>query len=193
LNRALKSATFEEAKLLESHQMSKEQYPIGPFKKPSSYTEADLRNWMSDLQKLPALLEAEVKGLDDDDLETPYRDGGWTIRQVINHIADSHVNMYLRIRQALTQNNPSIIAYDQDSWAMLIDAEDGPIEPSIKIIDGIHSRTLYLLDSLRHGEFERTYYHPEYDKTYKIWEVVALYAWHSNHHLAHVKMAKKKI
>lgn len=173
--------------------MSKENYPIGEFKAPNSYTEADLKNWMDDLLTLPAKLEQEVKGLDDDDLETPYRDGGWTIRQVVSHIADSHINMYLRVRLALTQNNPSILPYDQDSWAYLIDAEDGPIEPSIKIIDGVHQRLLTLFDSLRHGEFERTYEHPEYKKTYKIWEVIAQYAWHGNHHLAHIKQAKKLI
>lgn len=173
--------------------MSDPRYPIGEFKKPASYYEADLRNWMNDLKNLPALLEQELKGLDDDDLETPYRDGGWTIRQVVNHLADSHVNAYVRLRLALTQTNPEVLGYDQDSWAMLIDAEDGPVEPSIKILDGVHSRLLHLLDSLRHGEFERTYYHKEYEKTYKVWEVVALYAWHSNHHLAHVKQAKKNI
>lgn len=173
--------------------MSEERYPVGPNPYPKTYTEADLRNWIDDLKKLPQHLEQELKGLSDDDLETPYRDGGWTIRQVVNHLADSHTNMYLRVRMALTQSNPTILPYDQDSWAMLIDAEDGPVEPSIKMLDGIHSRLIHLFDSLRHGEFERSFVHPEDDRTYKVWEVISTYAWHSRHHLAHVKMGKKNI
>jgi len=173
--------------------MSNDKYPIGQFSMPEKYTEADLMNWLDDLRLLPERIEREIKRLDDDDFDTPYRDGGWTIKQVINHLADSHINMYVRVRMALTQTNPTILPYDQDSWAYLIDAEDGPVEPSIMILDGIHQRLLDLFDSMRHGEFERAYYHPEKKRSFKIWEAVALYAWHSNHHLAHIKQAKKRL
>ena len=173
--------------------MSKEKYPIGKFKPVKSYTEADLKNWMEDLRTLPSSVNKLVIDLDDDALETSYRDGGWTIQQVVHHLADSHINMYFRVRLALTNSKPTIIPYDQDSWALLIDAEEEPVSSSIDILSGIHSRLIHLFKNLRHGEFERAYYHPEDKKDYKLWEVVALYAWHSNHHLAHIKQGIARI
>jgi len=138
------------------------------------------------------LLRKEVENLSDEQLNTPYREGGWTIRQVVHHLPDSHLNSYVRFKLALTEDNPKVKTYEEHLWAELKDTFETPIEVSLNLINSLHKRWVVLLKSLSDEQFERTFNHPEWgniplDKT------LALYAWHSRHHLAHITELKKRM
>ena len=137
------------------------------------------------LGELPQNLRAAVKHLDDEQLDTPYRDGGWTVRQVVHHVADSHMNCYLRIRLALTEDAPTIRPYEEKAWATLHDAADAPVEWSLELLEALHARLLMLLHSLSPDQWKRTYVHPE-NGSMRLDQVALLYAWHSRHHVAHI-------
>ena len=164
------------------------KYPIGDFEYGKKYSAKDTRSHIKVLDKLPQRLKALTAKLTDTELETPYRPGGWTIRQVVHHIADSHINMFTRIRFALTEQNPPIKGYDEAAWAELPDHEL-PIKPSLLIIEGVHKRMVYLFKNLDKKALKRTYYHGGYQKSFEIQEVLALYAWHSEHHYQHILQA----
>ncbi len=163
------------------------RFPIGEFKTPRVYTEKMLSNWLGDLATFPQEIRAVSEHLSDEQLDTPYREGGWTVRQVIHHCADSHMNSYTRVKLSLTEENPTIKPYFEDRWAELLDAKSMPIEPSLRIIEGIHRRWVHLLQSLSSSDLEQTFEHPEHQRAFLIKEVIAFYAWHSKHHLAHIK------
>ena len=131
-------------------------------------------------------------GLTEAQLDTPYRPEGWTIRQVIHHCADSHMNALTRLKLTLTEDQPVIKPYFQDRWVELHDTKNMPIQPSLKMIEGIHARWAVLLNNLTDQELEKSFIHPEYGKTIKIIENIGNYAWHSNHHLAHITETKKR-
>jgi uncharacterized damage-inducible protein DinB len=133
-----------------------------------------------------------VDKLTNAELETPYRPGGWTIRQVVHHVADSHMNSIVRFKLALTEDNPTVKPYEEDRWALLQDYKL-PIEPSLQILDGVHQRLTALFESFTDQQLERTFYHPASQDTATLKKVMALYAWHSQHHLAHIELAKKAI
>ena len=137
------------------------------------------------LGELPQNLRAAVRHLDDDQLNTPYREGGWTVRQLVHHIADSHMNCYVRIRLALTEEAPAIKPYDEKAWATLHDAEIAPVEWSLELLEALHARLLMLLHSLKPAQWQRTYVHPE-NGSMRLDQVASLYAWHSRHHVAHI-------
>lgn len=168
------------------------KYPIGRFEEPATITTETLSKWISDILYFPERLKNEVNHLTDEQLNTPYRSGGWTIRQVIHHCADSHMNSLTRLKLVLTEDKPTIKPYDEGRWAELADSKNMPIEPSLKMIEGIHERWTVLLNNLTKDEYSRIFVHPEHGKTFRIDENIGIYAWHCNHHLAHITETKKR-
>ena len=166
------------------------KYPIGRYQAPSVISSEQRTAWIEEMAKLPLNLNNDVAGLNDAQLDTPYRPGGWTIRQVVHHIPDSHMNSYMRFRLALTENVPLIKPYDEGAWAQLIDARTAPIAPSLAMLEGLHTRFVLLLKSLSDADFARTFRHPELGERRLDW-TLGLYAWHSLHHVAHINNAKK--
>jgi uncharacterized damage-inducible protein DinB len=162
------------------------RYPIGRFEWPASLNSEDLRKAIAEIAAAPAELRAAVNGLSDEQLETPYRPGGWTVRQVIHHVADSHMNSYMRFRFALTEPEPTIKAYDENVWAQLPDASRAPLDPSLGLLDGLHRRWVLLLESFTPAEWARTFRHPEHPNPLRLDSTAALYAWHGKHHAAHI-------
>lgn len=168
------------------------KYPIGQFESPAKITTAILSQWIADISSFPARLQNEVNHLTDEQLDTQYRPEGWTIRQVIHHCADSHMNSLIRFKLALTEDQPTIKPYYEERWAELLDSKNMPIAPSIKMLEGIHERWSILLNNLTDEQYERIFIHPEHGKTFRIDENIGVYAWHGNHHLAHITETKKR-
>ena len=168
------------------------KFPIGNFAPPVSYTPEDLRKWTKTIKEFPGKLRHAIVNLNEKQLDTPYRPGGWTIRQVVHHCADSHMNSLLRFKWALTEENPTIKPYEEADWALLPDYRM-PVESSLKILEGLHLHWGALLDSFGEDEWRRTFTHPATGKTMQLKTALALYAWHSKHHLAHVAQALKLI
>lgn len=162
------------------------RYPVGRFSPVSPATDAVRRAAIDDIDALPGRIRDAVRGLTDAQLDTPYRDGGWTVRQVVHHIADSHMNAYVRLKLALTEDAPIIKPYDENAWAALADSQL-PVASSLAIIDGVHTRWAALLRAMTPAQFERPWRHPEYgDEPVLLDRLVQIYAWHSRHHVAHV-------
>lgn len=161
-------------------------YPVGKFEYGKSYTAADNQRHIQDLELFPKQLITIASELTPDLLLESYRPGGWNARQIIHHIADSHLNAYMRIKLVLTENTPVIKPYDQDSWASLEDSLKLPIEISLNLIESIHQRMVCVLKSVDNSAFEKKYVHPEYNREFKLEEVLALYAWHGKHHAGHL-------
>lgn len=170
--------------------LEKIQFPIGRFNLPEVITEQIRSEWISAIASLPLKLNNEVGQLSDNELELKYRSGGWTIRQIVHHCADSHMNSFIRFKLALTEDKPVIKPYFEDRWAELSDTKKMPIESSLKLIDAIHQRWAYLLEDMSEVQFARTFVHPEHGKTFRLDEMLGFYAWHGNHHLAHIIDAK---
>jgi hypothetical protein len=168
------------------------KYPIGKFENPETITEEILAAWISAIAAFPHRLKNEVNGLNQEQLDTPYRPEGWTIRQLIHHCADSHINSYTRFKLTLTEDRPTIKPYWEDRWAELIDSKTLPVEYSINLLDGLHARWVGLLHSLTAQDFAKTFIHPEHKKEISLNEYVGFYAWHCNHHLAHITGVKKR-
>ena len=163
------------------------RFPIGRFARPApgvALPEGLLRGAIADLAELPEQLRNAVGGLDHAQLDTPYREGGWTVRQLTHHVADSHMNAFLRVRKALTEDAPTIMAYDEKAWAELPDTV-APVEWSLELVESLHARWVLLLHSLSPAEWQRTFVHPEHGPQ-TVEFATLLYAWHSRHHLAHV-------
>lgn len=159
-------------------------YPIGKF----VYTTAagELASAIERISSLPDRLREAVSGLTDAQLDTPYREGGWTIRQVIHHVPDSHINAYVRFKLAITEGNPTIRPYDEVKWAECEEAMHGEIRLSLNLLEALHARWVTFLRTLSASDLERTYYHPVNKKQSKLIEIVSMYAWHGDHHLAHI-------
>ena len=171
--------------------MTDPRYPIGKFHYEGPPSEQQKQRFLDDIASAPANLRAAVKSLSDAQLDTPYRDGGWTVRQVVHHVPDSHMNSYVRFKLALTEDDPTIKPYFEDRWAQLADTKATPIEVSLAMLDLLHDRWLRLLRSLGPEDWKRTFRHPEMgpmtlDKT------LALYAWHGKHHVAHVTELRRR-
>jgi hypothetical protein len=162
------------------------KYPIGRFRLPEIVTHEAIQDAISTIKAFPANFFTAVSPLSISQLDTPYRPGGWTVRQLVHHCADSHMNAFIRFKLALTEENPTIKPYDEGTWANLPDA-NLPIESSLAIIRAIHFKWGVLLDSMNPEDFKKTFFHPEKQKTQALGEVTLLYAWHSQHHLAHVQ------
>lgn len=172
--------------------IEKLKFPIGKFEKPTIITKDILTKWISDISTFPIRLLNEVVDLTDEQLDTQYRPNGWTIRQVIHHCADSHMNSLIRLKLALTEDQPTIKPYFEERWAELLDTKNMPIQPSLKMIEGIHERWAVLLNNLTDEQYGRIFIHPEHGKTFRVDENIGVYAWHCNHHLAHITATKKQ-
>lgn len=165
------------------------KYPLGEYKAPEEITEEVFNEWVETLASLPEKLKKLVGNLSYDELELQYRPGSWNIKQVVHHLADSHMNSFLRFKWILTEDKPTIKTYNEGEWAKTADATNEEIMESTDILEGLHNRLIILLKSLRPDQKKRTFIHPEYGKELALEWLVGLYAWHSRHHLAHIKQA----
>jgi hypothetical protein len=161
------------------------RFPIGKMKLPAEVTTTLRKQYLNEIAAAPARLRAAVQGLSDDQLDTPYRTDGWTVRQVVHHVPDSHLNSYVRCKWALTEAEPLIKTYDHDGWSTLADARTAPIEMSLTLLDVLHERWLFLLNRLDEDDFARTFKHPEWGLV-RLDQNLAIYAWHGKHHVAHI-------
>ena len=166
--------------------MDDPRYPIGPFAYRGVQTTDERLDCIARIAVTPANLRRAVAGLTDTQLDTPYRDGGWTVRQVIHHVPDSHLNAYTRFRLALTEPTPAIRPYFEHLWAELPDARGAPVEVSLTLLEALHRRWLLLLRSLEPADWERRYLHPEHGREWTLDDVLALFAWHGDDHTAHI-------
>lgn len=167
------------------------KFPIGRFETPANISRAELDSYIQAIEELPSQLRESVNGLNDVQLDTPYREGGWTLRQVVHHLADSHANNYARIRFALTEENPAIKPYDEAKWAELPDARSGGLEHSLNMLEGIHGRWAALMRTFTEKEWKRTFYHPERGVV-ALDATMALYVWHGKHHVAHIRELRRR-
>jgi len=167
------------------------RYPIGKFQAPKETTQAMRAQAIQEIAALPAAVRAATQGLNDAKLDTPYRDGGWTVRQVVHHVADSHLNAYVRCRLALTEMEPTIKPYEESAWAKLEDAARSPIDVSLRLLEPLHERWVTLLRSVKAEEFARTFRHPDHGVKTLDW-MLFLYAWHGKHHTAHITELRKQ-
>jgi uncharacterized damage-inducible protein DinB len=161
------------------------RYPIGRFVRPAAFTNESRTFATAELADAPARFRAAVAGLSESQLEMPYRDAGWTVRQLVHHMADSHMNAYVRTRLTLTEDNPTIKPYEEQLWAELPDAKTFPVEVSLKLLDAMHARWVGLLETLSDGQWSRQFTHPVTGPM-ALDAMTAFYAWHSNHHVAHI-------
>ncbi len=172
----------------DAKQLEKQRYPVGRFERPGRLTREQRSASIATLERLPAELRALTSALSDAQLDQHYRPGGWTVRQLVHHVADSHLNAYARMRLALTEVSPTIKPYDEAKWAELEDARTLPVAPSLALLEALHQRWVVLLRSLADEQWTRTYRHPEMGEQ-TMEQVLALYDWHSRHHLGHARAA----
>lgn len=161
------------------------RYPIGRFAHGGPVTDADLAGWTGAVERLPSQLRAAVAGLDGEQLDTPYRPGGWTVRQVVHHVPDSHLNAFVRFKWALTEDAPAIKAYDENGWAALPDTRAVPVETALAFLEALHLRWAGLIRALGREALARTFVHPV-SGVNRLDETLGMYAWHGRHHVAHV-------
>ena len=167
------------------------KFPVGKFKEPAIIDESHIKNWIKIIKDFPHQLKQETSNLSENELEKTYRPDGWTIRQLVNHCADSHMNSLIRFKLALTENTPIIKAYHEDLWAEMSDSKFFPIQSSIKILEGVHERWVNLLENLTEKEMNMSYIHPDSKEVISIKTNIGIYAWHCEHHLNHIVIAKK--
>ncbi len=172
--------------------MGDPRFPIGKFSYDGPNSDEKRKALIDDMAQVPAAMRAAVQGLSPQQLDTPYREGGWTVRQVVHHVPESHMNAYIRFKLALTENEPTVKPYDEKAWAQLPDNSSTPVEVSLMLLDSVHERFVYLLRTIQGGDWNRTFKHPEaglmtLDKN------LALYAWHGRHHIAHVTELRKRM
>lgn len=168
------------------------RFPIGRFHPPDPIDAASIAQWVGEIAAAPAQLRDAVRGLDDSQLDTPYRPDGWTVRQVVHHLPDSHVNSYVRFRLALTEEQPTVRPYNEAKWAELPDARSGPVEDSLRLLEAVHTRWVALLRGLSTGDLERTFHHPA-NGIMRLDRNVGLYAWHGRHHIAHITALRDRL
>ena len=162
------------------------RYPIGKFQWPSQSSLQDIQRWIDEIERFPYNLGEVIEHLPETLYKAPYRPGGWTIQQLVHHIADSHMNSYIRFKWALTEEAPTIKAYDEKKWALTPEVEAAPLDFSVDLLKSLHTRWVVLLRQLKDSDWERTFVHPESGKVYSLAATAALYAWHGKHHLAHI-------
>jgi len=161
------------------------RYPIGRFSRPAAIEADERKSAVQDIAEMPELLRNALEGLNDDELNTPYREGGWTVRQLVHHIADSHMQAFSRVRLALTEDAPVIKPYDEKAWAALHDSIAAPVEWSLELIESLHARWVMMLQALSESQWKRVFVHPE-NGPQTIEFATLLYSWHSRHHVAHI-------
>lgn len=173
-------------------ELYKLKFPIGEFDKPENITSININKWINDIESFPKRLENMVSELNSIELNYKYRPGGWKIKQVIHHCADSHMNSLIRFKLALTEETPVIRPYYEDRFAELPDSLDDNIESSLILLKGLHAKLTSVMKSLTDEDLQKEYLHPEHGEKFKLEEVVGVYAWHSNHHLAHIEQALER-
>jgi hypothetical protein len=161
------------------------RYPIGKYQ-PQQFSEKQKQEWLTDIRLLPQSLENAIQNLDESQLNTPYREGGWKVTQLVHHVADSHINAYCRFKLGLTENNPAIRPYEEKLWAELPDVENIPINVSLTLLHALHTRWYAAIKDLNDEDWNRTVLHPEHNKTFTLWHLLGMYAWHCKHHVAHI-------
>jgi hypothetical protein len=178
---------------MENPELEKLKFPIGQFTAPEPVTEEHLKNYISDIENFPGELKALVSGITENQLNTCYRENGWTVKQVIHHIADSHMNAYIRFKLALTEDMPTVRPHFEDKWAELGDYSSTPPEVSLILIEALHRRWTDLLRSMSKKDFESIFFHPEHGQEFSLAEIAGMYAWHGKHHYAHINELKKRM
>ena len=171
--------------------IEKLKFPIGEYVIDKNPSKSTIESWIKDIETFPSSLEKEITHISKDALNWKYRPNGWTVKQVIHHCADSHINSYIRFKLAITEETPTIKPYFEDKWAELLDAKDNDVSYSLSILKGLHYRWAKMLRSLTKEQLKRTFYHPENKSKINLAENIGLYAWHCNHHLAHIKNGLK--
>jgi hypothetical protein len=171
--------------------MDELSFPVGRFQRPTSLTQDERRRAIDDIAAAPKNLRAATRGLDDSQLDTPYRPGGWTVRQVVHHVPDSHMNAYIRFKLTLTEDTPTIKPYDQAAWAHLEDARSTPIETSLSLLETVHDRWVRILAAMSPSDFERQLNHPE-NGMMNLDQLLAMYQWHGKHHVAHINGLRQR-
>ena len=169
------------------------QYPIGKFEMPEFMSLDLLKSWVVTIEVFPDMIKKATNHLAEDQIDTPYREDGWTIRQVVHHVADSHMNAYIRFKLAITEDKPVIKPYKQGLWALYPDANEMEIDASVMIIEGVHDRWVALMKTLDRKDWKRVYVHPEYNREIALDEAAGQYAWHCKHHLAHINGLKERM
>ena len=164
------------------------KYPTGQFSYQAGYSDAERQRKKEIIRSYPERLANALENITDAQLDTHYRSEGWTLRQVIHHVADSHMNAYIRFKWALSEDQPVIKAYNEKEWAKLPDTQHTPISVSIDILRAVHQRWLILMDHMRDEDWQRAVFHPESKRVIKLEEFLGLYAWHGDHHLGHIKL-----
>ena len=173
--------------------MSDLRYPIGTFERRDALSADERRTMIETIAAAPSRMREAVAGLSDAQLDTPYREGGWTVRQVVHHVPDSHLNAYVRLKLALTEDDPLIRPYDEMRWAALPDSRDTPLDVSLTLLESLHARWVTLLSSIKDADFRRTLRHPDHTGILTVDWLVAMYAWHSRHHVAHVTSLRERM
>ncbi|HMO62184.1 MAG TPA: putative metal-dependent hydrolase [Ferruginibacter sp.] len=167
-------------------------FPIGKYE-PQAFSELQLKAWIADIQFLPQHIENALLNLDEAQLNTPYRPGGWTVKQLVHHVADSHMNAFIRFKLGLTENNPTIKPYEQDEWVTLADVSDIPVNVSVTLLHALHTRWAELLKNIKGEQWNRTVVHPEHGRQMSLWFLLGMYAWHSRHHTAHITALRERM
>ena len=170
--------------------MTDPRFPIGKFSFEGTLSEQQKAQFLDDIEQTPARMRAAVKGLSEPQLDTPYREGGWTVRQVVHHVPDSHMNSYVRFKLALTEQEPTIRPYMEDLWAELPEAKSAPVELSLALLENLHKRWILMLRAIPPAEWKRTFRHPDIGVV-TLEKNLALYAWHGKHHVAHITELRK--
>ena len=174
-----------------SNDIDQLRFPIGKFESPETISDQEIQTWIKEIENLPSELKDALNLLKSEQLDTHYRPGGWTLRQVVNHLADSHMNSYIRFKLAASEDLPTIKPYLEDKWAEFEDGKNAPVEISLMLLQSLHSRWVLFLRSLTKEDLEKAFIHPEHGRKIKLKEALALYAWHGKHHLNHILMTKK--
>ena len=165
-------------------------FPSGEYEEPSSFDAGNIAQWVEQLREVPQRARLSVEGLNDEQLDTRYRN--WTIRQIIHHIVDSHINCYVRFKWALSEQEPTIKAYDETGWSQIADAMTAPLESSLVLLDGLHQRWCEMVERLSEEQLQRGFFHPELEKVVRLREALPAYVWHSNHHLSQIQWVRDK-
>lgn len=166
-------------------------YPIGKYE-PKPYSDEVKKEWLREIKFLPNDIEVAIQSFDEHQLDTPYREGGWTVKQLVHHVADSHMNAYIRFKLGLTEDNPTIRPYEQDPWSKLSDVFTVPVNVSVTLLHALHRRWYAAIENLTDEQWQRTIFHPEHQKQMTLWFLLGMYAWHSKHHVAHITKLKEQ-
>lgn len=168
------------------------RYPIGKFES-VPFSEAVKDKWINDIRFLPNNIEMAIQSFDEFQLDTPYREGGWTVKQLVHHVADSHMNAYIRFKLALTEENPTIKPYEEAEWAKLPDTFKVPVNVSVTLLHALHQRWTVINENITDEQFiNKSVFHPEHQKQLSLWDLLGMYAWHSKHHVAHINKLKEQ-